>query len=98
MITKFGLIDNIKNEINIQKRLRHPHIIKLYQFFEDFDNIYMVLEYAEGGSLCSFLKRKKRFSEKEAFVYFIQSCLGVDFLHKKNIIHRDLKVKIYLFS
>lgn len=86
------LIENLKNEIKIQKRLHHPHIIQLFDFFEDHNNIYLVLEYAENGNLRSFLKRKKRLSEKEAFIYFIQACLGVDFLHKKNIIHRDLKV------
>lgn len=85
-------IENLKNEIKIQKRLHHPHIIQLFDFFEDHENIYLVLEYAENGNLRSFLKRKKRLSEKEAFIYFIQACLGVDFLHKKNIIHRDLKV------
>ena len=83
--------DSLKNEIKIQKKLYHPHIIHLHHFFEDFDNIYLVLDYAENGNLCALLKRKKRLSEKEAFVYFIQSCLGVDFLHKKHIIHRDLK-------
>ena len=85
------LRDNLKNEIKIQKKLNHPHIIKLYDFFEDLENIYMVLEYAENGNLYLMLKKKKRLPEREAFVYFIQACLGVDFLHKKNIIHRDLK-------
>ena len=87
-----GMKENLKNEIKIQKKLHHPHIIQLYHFFEDSDNIYLVLEYAENGNLYDFLKKKRRFAEKEAFIYFIQACLGADFLHKKNIIHRDLKV------
>lgn len=94
-INGMGLKENLKNEIKIQKKLHHPHIIQLFHFFEDLQNIYLVLEYAENGNLFNFLKRKRRLAEKEAFVYFSQACLGVDFLHKKNIIHRDLKVLFF---
>ncbi len=95
MINSDKMRDSLKNEIKIQKKLHHPHIIQLHHFFEDLHNIYLVLEYAENGNLSSLLQRKKRFSEKEAFIYFIQACLGVDFLHKKNIIHRDLKASVF---
>lgn len=81
----------LKREIQIQKRIRHPHILKLFQFFEDTSNVYLVLEYCENGSLFNYLKSKKKISEKEAFNYFFQTCLGIDYLHKRKILHRDLK-------
>lgn len=84
-------IENLKREIKIHKKLNHPHITKLLHYFEDSHNVYLILQYAENGSLFRYLRRRKRFSEKEAFVYFFQTCLGIDYLHKKSIIHRDLK-------
>ena len=84
---------NILNrEIEIHKKLDHPHIIKLLTSFEDEQNVYIVLEYAHNGSLFNYLQRKKNITEKEAFVYFFQTCIGIDYLHKKGILHRDLKV------
>jgi len=69
----------------------HPHVIKLLHYFEDKENVYLILQYAENGSLFRYLKKKSRFKEEEAFVYFFQTCLGIDYLHKNGIIHRDLK-------
>ena len=85
-------LENLKREIRIQKKLYHPHILKLYNFFEDKENVYLILEYCENGTLFEYINKKKKLTEKEAFVYFFQTCLGIDYLHKKEIIHRDLKV------
>ncbi len=73
--------------------MNHPHITQLFCFFEDKANVYLILEYAERGSLFSYLKRKGRLSEQEAFVFFFQTCLGINFLHAHKILHRDLKVR-----
>ena len=91
-IFEYSNKENLKREINIQRSINHPHITKLYDYFEDNENVYLVLEYAENGSLFHYLRRKKKFTEDEAFIYFFQTCLGIDYLHKKKIIHRDLKV------
>ena len=71
--------------------MAHPHITKLYHYFEDKENVYLILEFASNGNLFNYLRKKKKFQENEAFVYFFQTCLGIDYLHKKDIIHRDLK-------
>ncbi|CAD8078068.1 unnamed protein product [Paramecium sonneborni] len=92
IIEKQGVsIENLKREIRIQKKLQHPHVIQLFEFFEDDQNFYLILEYAENGSLFGYLRKRKILNENEAFVYFFQTCLGIDYLHKKQIIHRDLK-------
>lgn len=91
-IFEYSNKENLKREISIQKAILHPHIVRLYAYFEDADNVYLILEYAENGSLFHYIRKKKKFLEKEAFVYFFQTCLGIDYLHKRDIIHRDLKV------
>ena len=52
----------------------------------------MVLEYAENGNLYNYLKKHSKLSEKEAFIYFYQTVKAIDHLHKKDILHRDIKV------
>lgn len=83
--------ENIYREIKIQKKMNHPHIVKLYHYFEDKDNVYLVLEYCKNGSLFSLLRRRGKFPEREAFIFFFQTCLGINYLHDNNFIHRDLK-------
>ncbi|KAM3135298.1 hypothetical protein pb186bvf_012596 [Paramecium bursaria] len=84
-------VENLKREIKIQRRLNHAHVCKLFHYFEDKENVYLILEYAENGSLFSYIKKRTKLPENEAFVYFFQTCLGIDYLHKNKIIHRDLK-------
>lgn len=50
------------------------------------------MELAENGSLYDSLRKKRRFKEAEAFEYFNQILTGLEYLHKNNIMHRDLKV------
>lgn len=88
----YASAENLNREIKIQKKLDHPHVIRLFHSFEDKDNVYLILEYAENGNLFFYLRKRKKMSEKEAFVYFFQTCIGIDYLHKKGILHRDLKV------
>ncbi|CAD8122607.1 unnamed protein product [Paramecium sonneborni] len=88
---KYCTVDNLKREIKIQRKLNHPNIIKLDSYFEDKTNVYLVLEYAEGGSLFKQIKKQRYLSEDEASHYLYQTCLGIDYLHKQKIIHRDIK-------
>jgi serine/threonine protein kinase len=75
----------------------HPHIIKVWDTFADDSNIYMVMEYAEMGNLFYFQNTKNIFNEAEAFKFFCQTLSAVHYLHINDIIHRDLKVIIFLF-
>jgi len=50
-----------------------------------------VTKYASGGDFEKFIRKQKKFTEDEALEYFAMILLGLDFLHSKNIFHRDLK-------
>jgi len=96
IINKNGIKDKremqaLVNEIGIQKRMVHENIIRLISHFEDSKNIYIVMEYAKGGSLFRVLRKKRRFTEKDAFFFFVQACSAVHFLHIHHFMHRDIK-------
>ncbi len=91
VIQSYGNCDLIHNEIDIHSKLNHPNIIKLYNMLETEEEINILLEYAQNGSLYSLIKQENGFSENEAYKYFIQIVNAVYFLHQNNIIHRDIK-------
>ena len=93
-----GESEVVRNEIKTQKKLNHSHIIRLYEAFEDEKNIYMVFEYAKNGTLKQYLNQKKKLKEKEAFVFVFQTCLALDYLHKKSIVHSDINVLQIFFD
>lgn len=74
------------------KQLDHPNIVKLYQVMETEQTLYLVMEYASGGEVFDYLVAHGRMKEKEARAKFRQIVSAVQYLHSKNVIHRDLKV------
>ena len=90
----------ILSEIDIQSKIIHPNIIRLYNYFLDKEeiNYYLVLEYASHGTLFEKIRFKKGFDESSAFYYFIQAVNAIIFLHKNHIIHRDIKPENLLIN
>lgn len=78
-------------EIKMQLYFNHPNILKLYGFFNDKDNIYLILEYMEEGTLYSQLRKKKTLTQQEASRKLRDILDGVKHLHSQNIAHRDIK-------
>ncbi|KAA8898167.1 hypothetical protein DIURU_005022 [Diutina rugosa] len=81
----------IEREIIIMKLISHPHIMGLYDVWENRNDLYLILEYVEGGELFDYLIKKRCLPEQEAVRYFSQIVQGISYLHQFNICHRDLK-------
>ena len=88
----------INNEINIQGRINHPNIIRLYNFYKYNNNCFLVLEYASKSTLFDMIRKKSGLTESIAFYYFIQTLNAIYFLHLHSIIHRDLKPENLLIN
>jgi len=86
------------NEINILKSTDHENIIKLHEIKNTEHNFYMIMEYCNGGSLMDnfnsyFLKHSKALPENHVQHILRQIASGLYYLHKCDIIHRDLKLE-----
>lgn len=88
----------IFREVHIMKKLRHPHIIRLYQVMETDKMIYLVTEYAPGGEIFDHLVRNGRMVEPEARRVFRQIVYAVRYLHQQRVVHRDLKAENLLLD
>jgi len=95
---KIKNMDKFKQEILILQQLDHPHVLKLYEYFEDKKNIYLVTELCRGGELFDRIIEAEFFSEKEAARIFKQILQSLNYCHKQNIAHRDLKPENFLFE
>ncbi|AQZ16087.1 HSL1 (YKL101W) [Zygosaccharomyces parabailii] len=81
----------IEREIVIMKLISHPNVLGLYEVWENKSELYLVLEYVDGGELFDYLVSKGKLGEREAVHYFRHVVQGVSYCHAFNICHRDLK-------
>ena len=93
--------DNMKkilSETDLMKKLNHPNVTKILEMFEDDEYILIAMEYINGGNLFSFVKKRRKLSEKTAKFLFRQIILGIKHIHSKRIVHRDIKLENILID
>ena len=81
----------LQREIDYQKNLNYPKIVKVKSYFEDENNVYIVLEKCNNNTLNHLLSKRKKLTEIEVQCYMFQLIQGLLFLHNRDYIHRDLK-------
>ena len=86
----------IKNEIEILKKLDHPNIVKIIEFFSTPKAYYIITDFCGCGELYNQIKHQ--YTEGQLAVLFYQVLSGLYYLHTKNIVHRDLKLENILIS
>ena len=90
-VIKYKQERHVMNERWLLSKLNFPFIIRLYGAFQDAKNLYLLLEYAIGGELYSYLRRAGRFSLPTTKFYASEIMMTIEYLHSMNIAYRDLK-------
>lgn len=84
-------INHIQTELRNLKRMEHPFVIRLVSSFQTRQKVFFVTEYYPGGDLFSLLDQSSCLSENSTRFYLSEIILAIEYLHKNNIIYRDLK-------
>jgi serine/threonine protein kinase len=83
-------ISGFRNEAKTIAGLKHENILRVYDIEERFNTVFIIEELVEGESLENMLKRLKCIAPKLAISFLIQLCSGLQYAHRKGIIHRDI--------
>ncbi|KAG8740706.1 hypothetical protein FRC10_003956 [Ceratobasidium sp. 414] len=91
-------MSKVEREIEVLRTINHPNIVRLYDVIETDKYIGIVLEYASGGELFDHILAHRFLRERDACKLFAQLISGVSYIHKKKIVHRDLKLENLLLD
>ncbi|KAL8275134.1 hypothetical protein Esti_001013 [Eimeria stiedai] len=95
-------LEQIEAEIEVLKSLDHPNIIKIFEVFDDYHNVYIVMETCEGGELLQRLvdaqSRGRALTERSVSEIMRQLMNALAYFHSKHVAHKDLKPENILFQ
>ena len=80
-------------EIEILIKLEHPNIIKIYEYYTDDINFYLITDYISNGELYNYVYKSKSLNERQTQYIMQQLLCAVNYLHLNNIAHRDIKLE-----
>ncbi|XP_034739788.1 aurora kinase B isoform X3 [Etheostoma cragini] len=88
---KEGVEHQLRREIEIQAHLKHPNILRFYNYFHDRKRVFLVLEYAPRGEMYKELQRCGKFDDQRTATYMEEISDALMYCHEKKVIHRDIK-------
>merc|ERR1712216_212144 len=88
----------LMNEMDILANIDHPSVVKLLELFDDGNNLYLIMEYMDGGELFDRIVSKEHYGEAEAMRTILPIVDAVRYCHENDIIHRDLKPENLLYQ
>lgn len=91
-LTRTKARQKLTSEIKIHRSLDHENVCRFDRYFEDKENVYIMLDICSNGSLSDLIKRRKRLHEVETRYYIHQLVRGIQYVHSRKVIHRDLKL------
>ena len=83
--------EHSKSERDLMIELTSPFIVNIKFAFQDETKLYIVSDFMQGGDMFYHLHSQNKFPEEKAKFYLIEIILGLEALHKNNMIYRDLK-------
>ncbi|KAL1137740.1 hypothetical protein AAG570_009436 [Ranatra chinensis] len=88
----------LPREISIVKSIRHPHIVTMFNVIELNHHVYMFMDICERGDLLDYIRCKGALTDPRARLFFRQLVYAMEYLHSKDIAHRDLKCENVLMA
>ena len=82
----------VMQEVYILKKIRHSNIIRLFEVFQSPKHFLLVMEYADGGDLLQYVKKRQHLDEEAAKRIFKQVVHGIAHCHCRSVLHRDIKL------
>jgi len=96
-----GSIDELRREIDVQKSLDHPNIVRLFEYFEDPHQhlIHIIMELCTGGALVSRMKIHRHGYTEDAARKLVSKMLSaVLYCHQHGVVHRDIKLDNFIYE
>ena len=91
-LSKARARQKLMSEIKIHRSLHHTNVVRFEHFFEDSENVYILLELCTNQTLNELIRRRKRLTEIEVQCYTFQVISALKYLHAHRVIHRDIKL------
>mmetsp|Transcript_36026 Transcript_36026/g.81082 ORF Transcript_36026/g.81082 Transcript_36026/m.81082 type:complete len:579 (-) Transcript_36026:285-2021(-) len=89
---------SIESEVDIHSRCRHPNIPMMYGYYQDGQNIIMILDYVPGKELKEIMQVKRTIAEKESCILILQVLRALAHMHSQGFVHRDVSPRNVLVT